>query len=935
MNRFFFGLRFRLILLVLLAVIPALGLTFYSGLEQRRIVADQAKGELLRLTRFISTNQSQLIEGTRHFLYLLAHLSQVQNCDSASCRLLFANLLKRYPWYLNIGAAYPDGNIFAGALPMAQLINIADRSYFRLALKERKFAIGDYQIGRSTGKPAINFGMPVIDGGGKVKAVVYVALRLDLLNQLSACADLPKGSTVTVINHNGMILAHHPNPEKWIGKSMEGTTIVKSILSNREGVVGDIGIDGVSRLYAFATFGGTGQAGNMYLSIGIPTSVAFAEVDKILKRNLFLLLFIGLIALIATWVGGDLLVLRRLNPIMSAVKRLGRGDLGARTGMTYGKGEFSQLALAFDEMVESLEKHEENRKRTEEALRESEEEARRLVQENTIVAEIGRIISSTLDIQEVYERFAEEVRKLISFDRIAINLINPDEHTLTVAYTTGVEIPERFHRDTFSLVGTFTEEVLRTRKSQIIQEEEREIASRFPGLIFSLKIGLRSMMSVPLISKDEVIGILHLRSIKPNAYTEKDLRLAERVSNQITGAIANAQLFAEHVRAEQKAKSLEEQLRQSQKMEAIGRLAGGVAHDFNNLLTVIKGYSELSLMELKEGDPLRRNIEEIQRSSDRAANLTRQLLAFSRRQILEMKVLDLNSIIGDVDEMLHRIIGEDIELVTLLAGDLGRVKTDRGEIEQVIMNLAVNARDAMSSGGILTIETAKVILDDEYVRTHIDVKPGEYVMLSVSDTGYGMTPEVRERIFEPFFTTKEKGTGLGLSTVYGIVKQSGGNISVHSEPGNGTTFKTYLPRVDEPLEELGESPRFEGIPRGNETILIVEDDEAVRKLAVRVLEKQGYTVLEAHQEYEAFNFCEERKEPVHLILTDVIMPRMNGRQLIESLKEVRQDFKVLYMSGYTDNAIVHHGVLEMGVDFIRKPFTFEGLAKKVREVLDK
>ena len=395
--------------------------------------------------------------------------------------------------------------------------------------------------------------------------------------------------------------------------------------------------------------------------------------------------------------------------------------------------------------------------------------------------------------------------------------------------------------------------------------------------------------------------------------------------------------ITERKKAEEALKQTEDQLRQSQKMEAIGRLSGGIAHDFNNLLTVIKGYSQLTLMGLKEGDPLKRNIEEIQRSSDRAANLTRQLLAFSRRQILETKVLDLNSIIKDVDEMLHRIIGEDIELVTLLGGDLGRVKTDRGEIEQVLMNLGVNARDAMPNGGILTIETANVILDDEYACTHIDVKPGQYVMLSVSDTGYGMIPEVRERVFEPFFTTKEKGqgTGLGLSTVYGIVKQSGGNICIHSEPGHGTTFKIYLPQVDEPLDELGESPRIDGIPRGNETILIVEDDEAVRKLAVRVLEKQGYTVLEANQEYEALNFCKERKEPVHLILTDVVMPGMNGRQLIECLKEVRQDFKVLYMSGYTDDAIVHHGVLEMGVDFIRKPFTFEGLARRVREVLNK
>ena len=279
-------------------------------------------------------------------------------------------------------------------------------------------------------------------------------------------------------------------------------------------------------------------------------------------------------------------------------------------------------------------------------------------------------------------------------------------------------------------------------------------------------------------------------------------------------------------------KALEEQFRQSQRIEAIGRLAGGIAHDFNNLLTVIKGYSQLSFAELKESDPLRGSIEEIRKAADRAADLTRQLLAFSRRQIMEMKVLDLNTVLQNLDKMLRRVIGEDIELVTLLAEDLGRVKTDPGQIEQVIMNLAINSRDAMPDGGKLTIETANVELDEGYARAHVAVTPGRYVMLSVSDTGIGMTPEVRERVFEPFFTTKEKGkgTGLGLSTVYGIVKQSGGNIWVYSEPRRGTTFKIYLPRVDEPFEELGERVVKEEIPRGTETILIVEDEEEVRKL---------------------------------------------------------------------------------------------------------
>ena len=389
-------------------------------------------------------------------------------------------------------------------------------------------------------------------------------------------------------------------------------------------------------------------------------------------------------------------------------------------------------------------------------------------------------------------------------------------------------------------------------------------------------------------------------------------------------------------RAEEEMMNLQEQLRQSQKMEAIGHLAGGIAHDFNNLLTIIKGYSQLSLIELKEGDPLKENIEEVKKATDRAADLIRQLLVFSRRQVMEMSVLDLNILLQNLDKMLRRIIGEDIELVTLLAEDLGRVKTDPGQIEQVILNLAVNARDAMPSGGKLTIETANVELDETYARRHVAVTPGRYVMLAVSDTGVGMTPEVRDRVFEPFFTTKEKGkgTGLGLSTVYGIVKQSEGNIWIYSEPGHGTTFKIYLPQAEELLEEVKEKVVGEELPCGSETVLVVEDEEEVRKVAAQILRGQGYKVLEASNGADTLMICKEEKEPIDLILTDVVMPKMSGCELAKCVLSIRPEIKVLYMSGYTDNTIVHHGVLERGINYIQKPFTVGALAGKVREVLD-
>jgi len=705
------------------------------------------------------------------------------------------------------------------------------------------------------------------------------------------------------------------------------------------------------------------------------------------------------------------------------------------------------------------------RKQAEEALRKSEEESKRLAQENAVMAEIGRIVGSTLKIEEAYEGFAQEMHKIIDFDRVAVNVIDPEKGTFDIPYVAGSQVIDRWVGDVIPLAGTATEEVFRTGSSLLIQEENREeFTNRYPGLLPIFKAGFNSVMMTPLISQNKVIGALNVQSNKANVYTEKELRITGRVSAQIAGAIANAQLFAERQRseealreseeryrtilaniedgyyevdiegnftffndslcrmlgysedemigmnnrqytdqenakklfqtfnhvyrteqpardsgweiitkdgtkkyneasvslirdlsgnkigfrgivrditerkkAEKEMAELQEQLRQSQKIEAIGQLAGGIAHDFNNALTLIRVCSQLALMELKEQDPLREKFEMIEKATEQSANLTRQLLAFSRRQIMEMKVIDLNSLIREMDKMLHRVIGEDIDLVSILAEDLGRVKVDPGQMEQVIVNFALNARDAMPRGGKLTIETANVDLDEKYVNNHVGVKRGRYVRVSVSDTGMGMTAEVKAKVFEPFFTTKEKGkgTGLGLSTVYGIVKQSGGNVWVYSEPARGATFKVYLPRVDEPLEEEKARLMQMELPRGAERILVVEDQEDVRNLVTQILKKQGYEVFEAANGGEAFLIFEKNEGAIDMLVTDVVMPVMSGRELAERLLVLHPRMKVLYMSGYTDDAIVRHGVLEEGLNFIEKPFSLEALVKKVREVLDK
>jgi PAS domain S-box-containing protein len=380
---------------------------------------------------------------------------------------------------------------------------------------------------------------------------------------------------------------------------------------------------------------------------------------------------------------------------------------------------------------------------------------------------------------------------------------------------------------------------------------------------------------------------------------------------------------------------LEDQLRQAQKMEAVGRLAGGVAHDFNNLLTAIMGHADLLLAECGVNARVYADLAEIKRAAERAAGLTRQLLAFSRKQVLQPRRLDLNSVVANMESLLRRLIGEHIDLRTVAGRDVGSVEADPGQLEQVIMNLALNARDAMPRGGKLTVETAGVELDASFAATHHTVRPGRYVMLAVSDTGVGMDEHVKAHLFEPFFTTKEqgKGTGLGLATVYGIVKQSGGYIFPYSEPNRGATFKIYLPQVAGP-SDAALTPEASGAElRGLETVLVVEDEAAVRKLASRVLTSRGYRVIVAADGQEALDTLARFDGGIDLLITDVIMPRVSGRELVDRVLPMRPDIKVLYLSGYTDDAVVRHGVLEEGVQFLQKPFTPDALARRVREVL--
>ena len=437
-----------------------------------------------------------------------------------------------------------------------------------------------------------------------------------------------------------------------------------------------------------------------------------------------------------------------------------------------------------------------------------------------------------------------------------------------------------------------------------------------------------SLLYLPLVIEAEVKGGIGLAAPEARSYSEDEIHLGLSVAREVAGAIARARLAEERRR-------LEEQYHQLQKMEAMGRLAGGVAHDFNNLLTVIISYSDLLMRRLS--DPAAgKNIGEIKKAGERAASLTQQLLAFTRNQVIEPKVLNLNRQILDLDAMLRRIIGEDIDFQTHLADDLWLVKVDPAQIEKVIVNLIVNARDAMPNGGQLVIETNNTVVDKQFADNHLGMSPGGYVMLAISDTGHGMSDDVMAHIFEPFFTTKDvgKGTGLGLATVFGIVQQSNGTIWPYSEVGHGTTFKIYLPRIIGPVSQPDQAVAPDDLPANQETILLVEDDINVRRLAHFVLLEQGYTLLEAQNGPEAIRIAASHPDPIHLLVTDVVMPDMNGREVAEQVGQICAGIKVLYMSGYTDHIIENRGDLEPEIQFLQKPFSPQTLARKVRAVLD-
>ncbi len=564
-------------------------------------------------------------------------------------------------------------------------------------------------------------------------------------------------------------------------------------------------------------------------------------------------------------------------------------------------------------------------------LRQEVTERRRAEEELGLLNRVMAATAAGETVESALEAVCHELAVAFELPRVDVALFDKAKTIATAAAEYPAPDRPPSPDESVEMAGNAAFQTLCTHRRPLAIEEAQIDPRLAPMHNLLRRRGTVSLLLLPLVVGEETVGSLGMEAVEPRVFSAKEVDLARRVAEQVSGVLARARFQEEHRR-------MEEQFYEAQKMEAVGRLAGGIAHDFNNVLTVIVLGARLMERRLNPEDPLWSHLQSIKDAAERATGLTRQLLAFGRSEPVEPQTLNLNQVLDGLDRMLRRLIGEDIELTMRLATDLWPIEIDPTRIEQVVINLAVNARDALPDGGKLTIETANVVLDEAFANRHLGVQPGEYVMLAVSDNGTGMDDEVKRHIFEPFFTTKErgKGSGLGLATVFGVVKQNRGYVRVHSKVGDGTVFEVYLPRA----AAGGRAPSHDSsadtmvLARGSESVLLVEDNAQVRKLVQSVLTAQGYEVLVAQDGEEGLQVAQKYGGPIHLLLTDVIMPRLGGPALADRLQPSRPEMRVLFISGYTDDAVVHHGVPDKGRHFLPKPFDVEILTQKVRSVLD-
>ncbi len=874
--RWLSSVRAVMILLISLATIFPLGVILYQGLQHRAQAYRDSRTLSERIATQLVFEQQLLLSSAEQLFSTFSYIPAIRRRDAVAVNALLADLVRKNPQITNLLVADEKGNTWASGLPMKDSISAADRQYFRNAMETGRFSSGEFSIGRLLNKPTLLFGYPLRDGSGRITDVATVSFSLDKYERYFQMKGMSTEASLALFDRKGTILFAGPTLAL-IGKQDREDLFRKMTTGPDEGSFEALGLTGVDRVFTYRKLRLPGESQPyMYVRAGISVSSILDRTQKDFLFGMGSIAVGTILILLASVLLSKRFVLDKVAALREATERISRGDLSARVPEIVSGGELGELGSSFDTMARRLQEADAERQAAVKELRENE----------------------------------TRYRSIFDYGTDGIVIIDPDTAT-----------PIDFNNQACTQLG-YTREEFRCLKISDIEllEGSEEVKAHLQKII---GIGYDEFETLHRTKHGEQRNI----HVKAQYLLIGGKHVYHCIWRDIT----------DHKLAEAEKEKLQAQLQQAMKMEAVGRLAGGVAHDFNNLLTVITGYSELLLQKIGKESPMHGEVEEIKRAGERAASLTQQLLAFSRKQIIEPKVVHLDHLVAEMHKMLTRLIGENIALQATTGKSLGSVKVDPGQFQQILMNLVVNARDAMPDGGKIVIETANVDLDEEYCALHPYVTPGRFVMLSVSDTGKGMSEEVKAHIFEPFFTTKERGsgTGLGLATAYGAVKQAGGFIEVYSEVGIGTTFKIYLPRVEEKALKSVKDELPQTMRGGSETVLLVEDEGMVRNVCLQILERLGYKVLQASNGVEAIALAQGYGDRIDLLLTDVLMPGMNGAELAAQLVPHRAEMKVLFTSGYTDDGIVRDKILEEGVSFIGKPYTPSALARKVREVLDK
>ncbi|NVN99628.1 MAG: PAS domain S-box protein [Geobacteraceae bacterium] len=977
-------IKYQLRLIVLIIALPVIGMIIHAGLQQRRHAIYVAETDTQKLADSIAYEQKSKVASARQLMVALAKLPEIQQQDAAGTTALLSEILKANPDFTNIFIADRSGQVWATAMPVKPPFIISDRRYFINTLASGQLSSGEYIVARATNRPSFTLGYPIKDTHGAITGVIAVGFLLEKYTRVLERSKLPNNSNFVLLDHKGVILFRGSESEKYIGKQSD-PRLFKQMQEEPDELttIGQGVAKGDKRILSIRKLRLDGEMSPyMYVRAGIPVKSVFVEANSQMFINLLGFgLVLGAALLFASFIGKRSIV-DRIAMLEEASQTLASGDYKLKVTDSVQGGELGKLASAFDSMAEQLVERQKALASSEKflnAIIDAEPECIKLLDAggNLLMMNpaglemIGADSFEQVKGQCVYPLITDDCREdfialgkriyeggagILEFEIVglkgkhlwletnAVPFYNDRGEIVSLLGITR-DISERkraeqtlrtlsraVEQSPTSIVITDLDgkiEFVNPKFTQITGYAAAEAMGQNPGILKTDHTSAEEYQRLwASISSGKVWeGEFHNKKKNGDLFWE---RATISPIKDTTGAITNYLAIKEDITEK---KLLEAQLIHSQKMESVGRLAGGIAHDFNNKLMAILVFADLIKREARDNPLFLEFAAEITKAAQHSAEITSQLLAFSRQQIAMPRNVKMDSALKGILKTMSRLIGKDILLSLTKEPDAWDVRIDPVQLDQIVMNLVINARDAMPGGGTLTIGVVNRTIDEHFCRDNIEAQPGDYVQLTIADSGHGMAAETLKHIFEPFFTTKEagKGTGLGLSTIYGIVSQNSGFITVFSEPGKGTTFNIYLPRSIDLTGQDNKQP--EDIVKGSGTVLLVEDDETILNLSTAMLKQMGYEVLTADEPLTAISLCEDSSLRIDFVVADVILPTMDGRVMMEKIAALRPGLKVLYMSGYSSNAIAKNGIIEAEIHYIKKPFDIYSFNKKILELL--